>query len=179
MLNTFPSDFTGRIVTVTSVNGSIAYPGLSVYCATKFALEGLSHALRLELWRQHGIKVIIVEPGDFARLTSIMSQHEKNAQEMWDNMTEEDQEQYGDFFRMYHRVTMKNYGLTSPRSFEDSTILKDMNDALLNVNPDARYISAGIQYRLFYRVLAYMPFWFVDGFLNKITDFLFKSDKRN
>lgn len=162
---------------MTSVNGSIAYPGLSVYSATKFALEGLSHAIRLELSRQHGIKVIIVEPGDFARLTSIMARHEKNAEEMWNNMSKQDQEKYGDFFQMYHRVTMKNYGLTSPPSLEDSPLLLDMKHALLSQNPCIRYISAGVQYKIFYKFLALMPFWFTDTFLNKVTDMLFKSDK--
>lgn len=170
--------FAGRIVTVTSVNGSIAYPGLSVYSATKFALEGLHHAIRLELRRQHGIKAILVQPGDFARLTSIMSQHERNAEEMWNSMSQEDREEYGDFFRMYHRVTMENYGLTSPKSFEDSPLLKDMKDALLCTSPRTRYISAGFQYSFLYRFLAFMPFWFVDGFLDMVTGMLFKSHKK-
>lgn len=152
---------------------------MSVYSATKFALEGLCHAIRLELRRQHGIKVIIIEPGDLARLTSIMARHEKNAEEMWENMPKEDKENYGNFFQMYHRVTMKNYGLTSPLSFEDSPLLVDMKHALLSQNPCARYISAGLQFRLFYQFLALMPFCLIDAFLNKVTDMLFKSDKQN
>jgi len=52
----------GRIVNVTSVAGRMAMPLYSAYCATKWALEGFSEALWLEL-RQHSIKVKIVEPG--------------------------------------------------------------------------------------------------------------------
>ena len=125
------------------------------------------------------MKVIIVEPGDLARLTSIMARHEKNAEEMWNNMPKEDQEKYGDFFRMYHRVTMRNYGLTSPPSLEDSLLLPDMKHALLSQNPRIRYISQGFLYRLFYQFLALMPFWLTDAMLTYITDKLFASDTGN
>lgn len=51
----------GRIVNVSSVAGVLSLPFLGVYCASKFALEGLSDALRLEL-RPFGIDVCIAEP---------------------------------------------------------------------------------------------------------------------
>ncbi len=35
----------GRIINVSSVAGLHGYPGLSVYCATKHALEGLSQVI--------------------------------------------------------------------------------------------------------------------------------------
>ena len=38
--------------------------GLGIYCATKFAVEGLSEALHAEL-QPLGIQVIVVEPGTF------------------------------------------------------------------------------------------------------------------
>jgi NAD(P)-dependent dehydrogenase (short-subunit alcohol dehydrogenase family) len=52
----------GRIVVVTSVGGKIGSPGLSAYCASKFALEGFAEALGLEVGPL-GIQVILVEPG--------------------------------------------------------------------------------------------------------------------
>jgi NAD(P)-dependent dehydrogenase (short-subunit alcohol dehydrogenase family) len=54
----------GRIINVSSVNGRLAPPGSSAYAASKFALEGMSEALRLELL-EHGVYVILVEPGMF------------------------------------------------------------------------------------------------------------------
>ena len=39
----------GRVVNVSSVAGLYGYPGLSVYCATKHALEGFSNVLQQEL----------------------------------------------------------------------------------------------------------------------------------
>ena len=52
----------GKILNVTSIGGKIAEPHGSWYHASKFAVEGLSDCLRLEL-KQFGIDVIVIEPG--------------------------------------------------------------------------------------------------------------------
>ncbi|MCF7522544.1 SDR family NAD(P)-dependent oxidoreductase [Levilactobacillus brevis] len=56
----------GRIINITSVDGKIAQPLASWYVASKFALEGLSDALRLELFPL-GIDTIVIEPGRFSQ----------------------------------------------------------------------------------------------------------------
>jgi NAD(P)-dependent dehydrogenase (short-subunit alcohol dehydrogenase family) len=52
----------GRIVTITSVGGRVPGFGVSIYCSSKFAQEGLAEGLALEL-APFGIQSIIVEPG--------------------------------------------------------------------------------------------------------------------
>ncbi|MFC0111748.1 SDR family NAD(P)-dependent oxidoreductase [Kibdelosporangium aridum] len=54
----------GHIVNVSSILGLTAVPGWALYCAGKFALEGLSEALAAEV-ASFGVKVTIVEPGYF------------------------------------------------------------------------------------------------------------------
>lgn len=54
----------GRIVNVGSLAGLIALPFQGAYSTSKFALEGLTEALRMET-RPFGIHVSLVEPGDF------------------------------------------------------------------------------------------------------------------
>jgi len=54
----------GHILNVSSMAGFIGFPGMSVYCAAKYAVEGLSEALAVEL-APFGIRVTIVEPGAF------------------------------------------------------------------------------------------------------------------
>lgn len=55
----------GRIVQCSSVLGLIAAPYRGAYCASKFAVEALSDALRMEL-DGTGIQVSIIEPGPIA-----------------------------------------------------------------------------------------------------------------
>jgi NADP-dependent 3-hydroxy acid dehydrogenase YdfG len=52
----------GRIVNISSMGGTLVFPGGGIYHATKHAVEALSDALRFEV-RGFGIGVSIVEPG--------------------------------------------------------------------------------------------------------------------
>jgi NAD(P)-dependent dehydrogenase (short-subunit alcohol dehydrogenase family) len=52
----------GRIVNISSIGGRLAVPHLAPYCAGKFALAGLSDAVRAEL-TQYGVRVTTVSPG--------------------------------------------------------------------------------------------------------------------
>jgi NAD(P)-dependent dehydrogenase (short-subunit alcohol dehydrogenase family) len=54
----------GVIVQMSSVGGQVTAPGFGAYCATKFALEGLTETLRDEV-APFGIHTLIVEPGAF------------------------------------------------------------------------------------------------------------------
>jgi len=54
----------GAIVQMSSVGGQVTAPGFGAYCATKFALEGLTQTLRDEV-AGFGIRTLIVEPGAF------------------------------------------------------------------------------------------------------------------
>jgi NAD(P)-dependent dehydrogenase (short-subunit alcohol dehydrogenase family) len=53
----------GSIVNIGSIGGLIAIPYQALYSASKFALEGLSEALRLEV-AGLGIRVVLIQPGD-------------------------------------------------------------------------------------------------------------------
>ncbi len=55
----------GHVIMVSSIAGLVANPVTSSYSASKFALEGWSEALRIEL-RALSIHVVLVEPGAFA-----------------------------------------------------------------------------------------------------------------
>lgn len=52
----------GHIINIGSIAGKEAYPNGNVYCATKHAIEGLTNAIRLDLFN-YGIKVSQVSPG--------------------------------------------------------------------------------------------------------------------
>jgi NAD(P)-dependent dehydrogenase (short-subunit alcohol dehydrogenase family) len=84
----------GHIINVSSTAGAVGLKHCSAYCATKFALEGLSTALATEV-EQFGINVTVIEPGFFrtnlidkgsvkyAPSTIADYAHEGPAEEMW------------------------------------------------------------------------------------------------
>ncbi len=62
VLPTMRAQHSGRIINISSVGGSFGEPHGAWYHATKFAVEGLSDSLRMEL-KQFGIDVVIIKPG--------------------------------------------------------------------------------------------------------------------
>ncbi len=69
----------GRIINVSSVSGRVAFPLLSIYAATKHAIEGFSEGLRLEV-EPFGIHVCLVEPGNFK--TPIFFENQRRGRNM-------------------------------------------------------------------------------------------------
>jgi short-subunit dehydrogenase len=70
----------GYLVNVGSIGGVVGIPFQSIYSASKFALEGLSEALRMEV-EPYGIRVVLIQPGNYhteftaSRITARESNH--------------------------------------------------------------------------------------------------------
>ena len=64
LLPTFRAQNSGRIVVVSSQAGFVGQPANSIYCASKWALEGWAESMAYEL-DAFGIHVILVEPGPY------------------------------------------------------------------------------------------------------------------
>lgn len=98
----------GRIVNMSSVSGLSVIPFLGPYSASKFALEAISDAFRLELAR-FGVKVIVLEPG--ALKTPIweknMGQRQKMEQLLRDDRRSLYEEQIEKFESFVARVVEK------------------------------------------------------------------------
>jgi NAD(P)-dependent dehydrogenase (short-subunit alcohol dehydrogenase family) len=79
----------GKIINMSSIGGVMGIPFQGFYSASKFAVEGYSETLSLEL-HPFKIKVVLVEPGDFATgftAARIISEQTKNSEHYGDKFT--------------------------------------------------------------------------------------------
>lgn len=116
----------GRVVMISSVGGKNAFPFLGPYSASKFALEGLSEALRRELML-FGIDVIVVAPGAVAT-------------PIWDKADAVDLTAFAGtpYFAMLEK--MKNYMIANGRKGLTPERLGDaVKTALTAAKPKTRY----------------------------------------
>jgi NAD(P)-dependent dehydrogenase (short-subunit alcohol dehydrogenase family) len=77
----------GHIINFASVGGRVSGPFMALYCASKFAVEGLSEGLAAEV-AQFGIKVSVVEPGAFATKFGASAQMPENPMPEYAEMRE-------------------------------------------------------------------------------------------
>jgi NAD(P)-dependent dehydrogenase (short-subunit alcohol dehydrogenase family) len=122
----------GRIVNCSSVLGLVPMKWRGAYVATKFALEGLSDVLRLEM-AETGIKVILLEPGP---VTSRIRVNSIPRFEHWINWQASARAgQYRD------NLLKRLYESRGPDRFElpASAVTAKLVDALDSPNPAPRY----------------------------------------
>lgn len=104
----------GRIVNVSSVNGRIVSPFSGAYAASKFALEALSDALRMELARTGtGVRVVVVQPG--AVDTPIWATTRERALALADAYPPEAAEHYPGLIRGLRKVRMPSHAVPPER----------------------------------------------------------------
>ena len=81
----------GRIINVSSVYGRVAAPLVGSYCASKFALEAATDALRIELWST-GVGVSLIEPGP------IITEFRSNAAALSSRHLDAEHSRFGDTY---------------------------------------------------------------------------------
>ncbi|MDE2788798.1 MAG: SDR family NAD(P)-dependent oxidoreductase [Paracoccaceae bacterium] len=123
----------GRIVNCSSVFGFSAFPFRGAYVSTKFALEGLSDTLRLEL-RGTAIKVILIRPGP---ITTLIRQNARPHFESWIRWKESPHR------HLYEQIFVPRlYADSLPRDFGErppSSVTRKLIHALESPNPGSHY----------------------------------------
>jgi NAD(P)-dependent dehydrogenase (short-subunit alcohol dehydrogenase family) len=121
----------GRIIQNSSVLGFVALRFRGAYNASKYALEGLSDTLRLEL-AGSGIHVSLIEPGPIA------SHFRENAFKAYQRNINPDTSVYRDYYlRMEERLTRQ--GPAVPFTLPPEAVLEKVLHALESRHPRARY----------------------------------------
>jgi NAD(P)-dependent dehydrogenase (short-subunit alcohol dehydrogenase family) len=134
----------GRIVNIGSVSGLIASPFEGAYAASKFALEALTDALRMELrpWKIH---VSIVEPGNIQ--TPIWEKTIAAAEALRAQLPAEAKRLYGPYREAARAAVQKSAAEAAP----PEVVAKAVARALLSRWPRTRYRvgrHAGFEVRL-------------------------------
>ncbi len=147
----------GRIVNVSSVGGRIVFPLGGAYHATKYAVEAMSDALRMEV-RQFGVEVAIIEPGyiDTGFTATTMGHLEK--------YVDDPSSPYADTLAMADGAAAKLARFAAkPRA-----VSKAIERAIVSRYPSARYVAPWIN--MFGPWIRYlMPERLVDWVLRKVA----------
>jgi NAD(P)-dependent dehydrogenase (short-subunit alcohol dehydrogenase family) len=121
----------GRIVQNSSILGFIGLPYRGAYVASKFALEGLTDTLRLEL-RGTGIAVSLIEPGP------VLSRFRENAHQAFKSNIDIEGSRHRDAYRRAERRLEKE-GAAQPFTLPPEAVLKKLIHALESPRPCPRY----------------------------------------
>jgi NAD(P)-dependent dehydrogenase (short-subunit alcohol dehydrogenase family) len=120
----------GRIVLMGSVGGRSALPFLGAYAMSKFALEAMADALRLEL-QPWGIEVSIVEPGTIA--TAIWTKPQRSIEDF----PAEAVELYGERVEKFRRLAQSR---SQSSAVPADDVAKAVEHALTSARPRTRYL---------------------------------------
>ena len=123
----------GRIVNMGSIAGRGTIPLLGPYSASKYALEALTDALRMEL-QPWGIQVSIIEPGAIA--TPIWEKSGKAAQELEALAGDEAKALYGDAVNRVREAVAKS----AERAISPDAVVRAVHHALTASCPKTRYL---------------------------------------
>ncbi|NCA81798.1 MAG: SDR family NAD(P)-dependent oxidoreductase [Opitutae bacterium] len=133
LLPVFRGQGCGRIVNISSVFGRISAPMVGSYCASKFALEAISDALRIEL-RNTGVWVALVEPG------AILSRFRRNAAEALDRSIDRTRSGFGEVYA--HEIERRRRQIKKADFFTrpPEVVARKILHALESPRPRRRYL---------------------------------------
>jgi NAD(P)-dependent dehydrogenase (short-subunit alcohol dehydrogenase family) len=153
VLPTLRTQGSGLVLNITSMAGRSATPGLGAYAASKFAVEGMTEALRHEM-RPHGVRVVLLEPGPYA--TDIFQRNRTEAARMEPAY----QDQYDKLNALVEKVKMGD-----PQDIADLVLR-----LLTSPNPKLRY-AMGPNTALRLALRTYTPWWFEEWFMARVLGF--------
>ena len=122
----------GIVVNVSSIVGKFPFPGSGVYAASKYAVEGITDALRIEL-APLGIRVVAIRPG------AIATEFSETAARMTGDVMARTAEEYKPF---YDRARKAMDDIFATRTAADPKLIADLVlEAVAAENPRAAYTA--------------------------------------
>ncbi len=146
----------GRIIQNSSVLGLVALPYRGAYTASKYALEGITDTLRLEL-RGSGIRVCLIEPGP------VESRFRANSYEAYRRNIDANRSLHCDRYRAMERRLAKA-GAAVPFTLPPDAVLEKVIHALESRRPRMRYYVT-VPTHLFATLKRFLPGRWMDRLL--------------
>jgi NAD(P)-dependent dehydrogenase (short-subunit alcohol dehydrogenase family) len=151
----------GRIVFMSSVSGLITLPGTGAYSASKYALESLADALRIEL-RPWDVKVSLIEPGPTR--TDMWGDALGDHDRMAANLTPEHRELYASHLAGNRRFLARLQKLAG----DPQKVVEAVDRALTSRRPRRRYLTDHLS-RVQKHALAVTPTGIGDATFSALT----------
>ncbi|CAF3151820.1 unnamed protein product [Rotaria sp. Silwood2] len=155
-----------RVVNISSVMGLISPPGLSAYCASKYAMESFSDCLRREMspW---GLRVCIIEPGWLR--TPIIEGQDRAVRDLWNGLSSNVRNRWGDdFFNdLVDKSITKSPFINNAEN--PIKVVRALRHAVMNTKPRTRY-RPDWQAKLLFYPLSMLPAWLVDFLMLKLVN---------
>lgn len=124
----------GTIINISSIGGLMGLPFQGYYSASKFAIEGLSEALRMEL-KQFNIKVVVINPGDF---------HTHNTLNRKNVFVQENNNDYENQFKKSLTIIEKDEN----GGWDPEILARKMVKIVESKKPRQRYVIASFEQKL-------------------------------
>ena len=150
----------GRVVFVSSVSGRVAAPLMGAYNASKFAVEGLADAMRVEV-RPWGVDVILIEPGSID--TDLWRNAQDSATEAEEAMAPEHRSLYAKHLSGMRKAVARIQKQTAPVE----KVAEAVEKALTAGRPRPRYL-VGADARAQVALRAALPTRALDSALTKM-----------
>ncbi|XP_067845546.1 D-beta-hydroxybutyrate dehydrogenase, mitochondrial [Heptranchias perlo] len=148
----------GRLVFMSSSNAFIHLGGVSNYLISKCGIEVFSDCLRIEM-KTFGVKVSIIEPGNYARATNILQV--LTAEEVWNKLNDSLRSVYSKEYIQFYIDKIQEVYNASPQS--PMAVINTIIDALISPNPKARYLIVSMVEWVLIFMCVHFPTWFVDA----------------
>lgn len=140
----------GRIVNVSSFAGLISLPLIGAYSATKYALEAVSDALRIEVWNKN-IKIITINPGVIE--TDIYDVLKTRIDDLINNNNNSNNNGYSRFIEAYNKYFIK----TNYNGLKSSVVANVICNSISSPNPKQKYIIGSTKEKIAIRLRPFIP----------------------
>ena len=140
----------GRIVNVSSFAGLISLPLIGAYSATKFALEAISDALRIEVWNKN-IKIITINPGVIE--TDIYDVLKTRIDDLINNNNSNNNNGHSRFIEAYNKYFIK----TNYNGLKSSVVADVICNSISSPNPKQKYIIGSTKEKIAIKLRPFIP----------------------